>query len=108
MRNRCWLRIILNDLKSALPDCDTALNYSPSDSGALSTRGFAYLRLNRAGEAILAYDAALQSDPKNARALYGRGIAKRVVGDSSTEADLAAAKALEPNVADDLAKYGFK
>jgi tetratricopeptide (TPR) repeat protein len=59
--------------------------------------------------AIADYDAALRIDPKIANALYGRGAAKRLKGDTAgSEADVAAAQAIKPNVADEMARYGVK
>jgi Flp pilus assembly protein TadD len=42
---------------------------------------------------------AVQLDPKDAKALYARGLAKRRNGDATgSDADMAAAKALDPDV----------
>ncbi len=44
---------------------------------------------------------------KSAISLYGRGVAKRRKGDvAGGDADIAAAKALRPDVADPLATWG--
>ncbi len=46
------------------------------------------------------------SEIRNSRALYGRGIAKRRKGDGDGwGADIAAAKAISPDIADELARY---
>jgi hypothetical protein len=41
--------------------------------------------------------------------LYGRAVVKRRKGDiAGSEADIAAAQAIRPNVADVMARYGIK
>ena len=52
-----------------------------------------------------AADEALTLNPGLANALYGRGIAKRRKGDlAGADADLAAAKAIRPGVAQEFAQ----
>ena len=54
---------------------------------------------------IADFNAALALNPRLANSLYGRGIAKRRKGDlAGAEADLAAAKAMHPGVAQEFAK----
>jgi tetratricopeptide (TPR) repeat protein len=106
--NRCWLRATANrDLTLAFADCDTGLRLAPNDANGLDSLGFLYLRLGRLDEAIANYDAALKSNPGLADSLYGRGLAKRKKGDQGGgDADLAAARAIQADIADDFAKYG--
>ena len=60
-------------------------------------------------EAITDYDAALKIDPNYASALYGRGTAKLKKGDNSGgNSDIASAKAIQSDVADDFVGYGVK
>jgi hypothetical protein len=55
------------------------------------------------------YDAALRLSPKSALSLFGRGVAKRGRGDiAGGNADIAAAKALEANIARDMAELAIK
>jgi len=57
-------------------------------------------------DAIADFDAALIADLTFA--LHGRGLAKVKKGDTlGGEADIAAAKAIDPRIADLLAKNGF-
>ena len=59
-------------------------------------------------EAIAAFDAALQIDRKMASSLYGRGTAKRLKGDATGgDADIEAARAIRPSVADEMAQIGI-
>jgi Tetratricopeptide repeat len=60
-------------------------------------------------QAIADYDAALTSNPRDPGSLYGRGLA-RLRGQNDPEggrADVAAAKALDPGVAAEFARYGL-
>ena len=55
------------------------------------------------------YDAALKMEPNRPSALYGRGIAKLKKGDNSGgNSDIASAKAIQSDIADDFVGYGVK
>jgi TPR repeat len=59
--------------------------------------------------AIDDYSSALQSDPKLASSLYGRGLAKLKKGDTTGgDADIAAAKTIEVNIVEEFARYGVE
>jgi len=59
--------------------------------------------------AIADYDAALRINPKHASSLYGRGLAKRRSGNvSGGDGDIAAAKLIQPDIADEFASYGLR
>ena len=59
--------------------------------------------------AIADYEAGLRLDPPNkADFLYGRGLAKEKKGDAGGAADIAAAKAINPHIAEDFTKYEVK
>ena len=107
--NRCWLRATANrDLTLAFADCDTGLRLAPNDANDLDSRGFLYLRLGRLDEAIADYDAALKTNPRLAGSLYGRGLAKRKKGDQAGgDAEIAAARAIQADIAEEFAKYGM-
>ena len=107
--NRCWDRAVLGRLDEALADCNEALRLAPNNSGALDSRGFTYLKLGRFEQAIADYDAALARSPRQPSSLYGRGQARlRSKKDlEGGRADLAAAKALDPDVAAEFARYGL-
>jgi tetratricopeptide (TPR) repeat protein len=67
------------------------------------------LKAGRADAAIADYDAALRIDPKLANALYGRGLARLRRGKTSSgQEDIAAAKALRIDIAEEFARYGVK
>jgi tetratricopeptide (TPR) repeat protein len=68
-----------------------------------------YLRLGRIDRAIADYDAALGLEPRDPYALYGRGIARRRRGDAARAgADIAAARAILPDVAEAFAQHGVR
>ena len=66
-----------------------------------------YLRLSRLDDAVADYDEALRRNPKQAGSLYGRGLAKLKKGDAvGGEADIAAARAIQADIAEEFARYG--
>ena len=107
---RCWLRATANrDLPLALGDCDRAIAIDPEDADYVNSRGLVYLRLDRLDDAIADYDTALRLKPKLAGSLYGRGLAKQRKGDQAGgEADIAAAKAIKADIAEEFAKWGVQ
>ena len=106
--NRCWARATAGrDLEAALEDCDNAVVRNPGDSSALQSRSFVLYRLGRFDSAIATATSAMVKRPKFAGAFYVRGLAKLAKGDQAGgAADIAAAKAIDPGVADEYAKYG--
>ena len=48
----------------------------------------------------------LRFNPKNPDGLYGRGLAKIRSGDAEGTADIAAAKAINPNIAEEYEQTG--
>ena len=98
---RCWARANQGkDLDKALGDCNRAIRTlrTPAD---LENRGLVYLRRGEYDRAIDDYDAALKLRPNLAWALYGRGVARLFKGEAAAgDADIAAAKALAPRIAE--------
>ena len=85
-----------------------ALRLRPDFANALDRRGFVHLQSGRYDHAIADYDAALRLDAKKPASLYGRGMAKRRKQDvAGGNADIAAARALKPEVSMDFARYGL-
>jgi len=106
--NRCWTRATVGLLREALADCDQSLRLRPNYESTLSTRGFVYLRSDELDKAIADYSASLNINPKNPYSLFGRGTAKLRKNDVGGNADIAAAKAVKPNIAAEFAGYGLK
>jgi lipoprotein NlpI len=105
--NRCWARAVVGILKQALADCNEALRLMPNNAATLESRAFIYLKTTNFDAAVSGYDAALAINPKLASALYGRGIAKLKNEDPAGEADITAAKAIQPDIADEFTRYGM-
>jgi tetratricopeptide (TPR) repeat protein len=105
--NRCWARAVVGILKQALADCNEALRLMPNNAATLDSRGFIFLKMTHFDAAVSDYDAALRINPKLAFALYGRGLARLKNDDPSGEADIAAAKALQADIAEEYARYGM-
>jgi tetratricopeptide (TPR) repeat protein len=107
--NRCWARAVLGELQPAMRDCDKALEIRPRYLDAYDSRGFVNLKMGQHNNAIADYDAALRINPKHASALYGRGIAKLRNGNTTGgNGDIAAAKLIQSDIADEFATYGIR
>jgi hypothetical protein len=109
LNNRCWARAMIGELRPALKDCDAALEIRPRYVDALDSRGLVNLKLGQLNNAIADYDAALRINPKHPSALYGRGIAKLRSGNAAGgNGDIAAAKLIQRDIADEFAGYGIR
>ena len=100
------------DYDHAIADYDRALLLaSDNDFYAvlLSLRGEVSYMKGDNNRAIASYDESLQVKPNEARPLYGRGSAKLKRGDhTGGNADIAAAKAIQADIADQAARHGVK
>ncbi len=109
LNNRCWVRTVVGDLKAALKDCNEALRLRPSFVDALDSRGLVNLKAGMNKNAITDFDAALKINPRLTSSLYGRGLAKQRNGSiSEGNLDIANAKAMDPNIAQEFASYGVR
>jgi tetratricopeptide (TPR) repeat protein len=107
--SRCMARTIVGQLQLALADCNHALRLKPNDPNTLDSRGTTYLKMGQLDNAIRDYDSVLRQNARYASSLYGRGMAKLKKGDSAgSEADIAAAKAIQADIVEEFAKYGIK
>lgn len=109
LNQRCWSRVVWNhELDKAEADCRRALRLTADDPNALDSLGWVQLRQNRFDRSIYQFDAALEKQPKLASSLYGRGIDKLRMGNKAGgEADIAAASAIRPDIADQMRAYGI-
>lgn len=104
----CWARTLsAQELDRALSDCKAAVRMKPDTASFLDSRGLVYLRQGNYDRAIADYDAALRLQPKIAWALYGWGLAKLMGQAAAGQADLAAATALQPKIAEEAAREGI-
>jgi tetratricopeptide (TPR) repeat protein len=110
---RCWLGASSGqDLASALTDCNTAAKRmdksNPGNFVILTSRGIVRLRMGDNDQAIADFNSTLKQLPKNAWALYGRGVVEERRGKTAeAQGDMAAATALQPGVADTFKKRGI-
>jgi tetratricopeptide (TPR) repeat protein len=108
VNNRCVVRGAVGLLDEALGDCQEALRLWPGNKSSLASRASVYLKQDAFEEAAADFEAALRVDPKYPNALYARGLLRKQRGDTAGgDEDLAAAIALRPDVAGDLALYLF-
>jgi tetratricopeptide (TPR) repeat protein len=109
LNERCWSRTMWDrDLDKAEADCKGALRLQPQDPNTLDSFGWVELRRGKYDLSIRQFDAALQRRPKLPASLYGRGIDELRLGKRDAgETDIAAAKALEPGVAERMRAWGI-
>jgi tetratricopeptide (TPR) repeat protein len=113
LEGRCRARALSDvELQRAMKDCDNALKgamkASPFYAEATATRGLLFLRLGDYDKSMVDYDASLFFVPRNAFALYGRGIDKlRKQKVPEGQADIAQAIALSPKIADAFNRHGI-
>jgi tetratricopeptide (TPR) repeat protein len=107
--NRCWARAVIGDLQAALADCNAALQLRPSYGDAFDSRALVNLKSGQPGKAIADYDAALRIAPKRANSLYGRGLAKiKTDNVAGGNLDIAEAKSIQADIAEEFAGYGIR
>jgi tetratricopeptide (TPR) repeat protein len=98
----------VEELNAALIDCNESLRLKPDVANTIDSRALIQFKLGEFDKAIADYDLALKLNPKLAGALYGRGLAKQKKGDATADADIAAAKAIQSDIAEKLERYGLK
>ena len=110
---RCRASAIENeDLAGGLADCNKALSIAdkknPNYGHLFANRGLLELRQANYEKAIADFDAALKTMPKNAYALYGRGVAKiRKNKTAEGETDIAEAVKIAPHIAAPFSARGL-
>jgi tetratricopeptide (TPR) repeat protein len=109
-RERCWAHAAAGrDLDDAMEDCNKALSLKTGDAAALDARCFVQVRLSAYAAAIADCSAAAAADPQQASSRYLRGVAKNRAGDVvGGDADIDAARARDPDIAQTFANYGVK
>lgn len=97
------------ELSTALEYCNAALARDATNVSALNSKGIALLRMGRYQKALDAYGSALAAQPALAESLYGRALVRKKLGRARAgEADIQAALAVDPSVADTFASYGIR
>ena len=106
--SRCYEQAILGRTTQALADCNASLRLRPGDAPTLDSRAFTYLKMRQWDKAVADYDAVLRISPGQAGALFGRGVAKLRQGNAvGGNADLAAARASQADIAAEMATLGI-
>ena len=91
------------DYDRAIKDYDEAIWLDSSIPAFFYNRAIAYTEKQDYDRAIADFEMVLRFNSKNALALYGRGVVRLKKGDSQTgSADIADAKAINPNVAEEF------
>jgi tetratricopeptide (TPR) repeat protein len=107
LNTRCYIAAVAGLLDSAIESCNDSISRHSRDQGAYDSRGFTELKQHDWDHAIADYTQELYYRPDLSLSLYGRGIARQAKGDrAGSDADLAAAKANEPQVVDIMARLG--
>jgi clan AA aspartic protease (TIGR02281 family) len=109
LNERCWARGLSNQmLDDALKDCRKAIKRDGENPAYLDSLGMVQLRLGNYPESIKAYEQAVAQNPRSAWSRYGLGLAKIRNGDKAAgNADLAAARAINPDIEVRAVKYGL-
>ncbi|OOG41580.1 hypothetical protein B0E51_07870 [Rhodanobacter sp. C05] len=109
LNERCWARGLSNQmLDDALKDCRKAIKRDGEKPAYLDSLGLVQLRLGHDPESIKAYEQAVAQMPHNAWSRYGLGLAKIRSGQTDEgNADLVAARGLDPEIEARATKYGL-
>ncbi|WP_375287033.1 DUF3857 domain-containing protein [Sphingomonas sp.] len=110
LNSRCWIKGLVNTaLDTALKDCTKAIELADSAQAALDSRALVYFRLGRMEDALSDLEAVLETSPDMAESLYMRGVIRRRQGNTAEgDADLAAARFLEPQIDRTYVRFGIK
>ncbi|HZR35342.1 MAG TPA: aspartyl protease family protein [Nevskia sp.] len=109
LNERCWARSLANQkLEDALKDCRKAIRRDGETPAFLDSLGMVELRLGHYPESIKAYRKAVAGLPRSAWTRYGLGLAELRGGQAEAgNADLAAARALDPQIDTRAGQYGL-
>ncbi|MDE2183840.1 MAG: tetratricopeptide repeat protein [Alphaproteobacteria bacterium] len=105
---RCFARAVAGkDFPAALADCNKAIDISPDNEDAYTSRGFLHFRMVDLAAASTDLDQAVSLSPRDADALYLRGLVKRAQGDKAGgDADIATATTIESQIAETYSVFG--
>ena len=105
--NRGVIYRLKGEYDRAIRDYDEAIWLDSNFPAAFYNRAIAYSEKEDYDRALGDFDVVLRFNPKNALALYGRGVVRLKKGDmQSGTADIAAAKAINSNVAEEFEHSG--
>jgi clan AA aspartic protease (TIGR02281 family) len=109
LNERCWALSLSNQsLDDALSDCRKAIKRDGENPQYLDSLGLVELRLGKYPESISAYEKAAQTG-HSAWTRYGLGLARIRNGQKEAgDADLVAARAIQPDIDTRAAKFGLR
>jgi len=105
---RCFMLTFADRLTAAMADCEKALLEEPTNAGALTARGFIYMKLGEDSKAVEDFNRAIDRAPNTSIAYYGRGLLKLKGGDKSGEDDIADASLLDADLVVWMRRRGLK
>jgi tetratricopeptide (TPR) repeat protein len=108
LANYCYLAGVAGLLESAELMCEQSIEDNAHDIGQYDSLGFVHLRMKQWDKAVADYNKALAGSRSDLTlSLYGRGVARRALGDiAGGNADIAAATAAEPDIANIMTRLG--
>ena len=109
LNDHCWLLASTKtSLDAAMGDCEKAVKLAPGDAHILDSKGFVLYQQGKFQDALDTYNQVLAADPKLAPSLLMRGYTKGKLGDQAGhDADIAAAKTIQPNVEQEFRPYNM-
>jgi tetratricopeptide (TPR) repeat protein len=106
-RGVCHEKLGRDDL--AVLDYSAHIAIDPRSQDGFELRAALYFRARQYDRALVDYAQALVVNPSSATALYGRGMVKRMTGDSrGGDQDIETATAMRARVAEQMAERGVK
>ena len=107
--SRCWERVELGiELDKALDDCDEAVDANDKDASFIDSRAWVYLRMGKPQKALADFNRGLAIKADGASSLYGRGLVHLALDEASAaQADLAAARKVQPDIDDSVRRSGL-
>ena len=101
--NRGIIYRMKGEYDRAINDYDEAIWLKNDYPAAFYNRAITYTEKGEYDKALSDFEIVLGFDAKNAFALYGRGMARLKMGETeAASADIAAAKAIHPNIAEEF------
>lgn len=106
---RCWLSLQQErDLSRARSDAETAVAAAPRNVEAQLCRGILQLRGEEWDLAKASFDAAIEVEPGNPVALFGRGVARRRSGDGDGREDMNQARDFDRHIGEQFDEWGVR
>jgi tetratricopeptide (TPR) repeat protein len=108
LNGRGYTKALLNQLDEGFADCDRSVRLL-FDPNAIGCRGLIHLKQGRHREGLRDFEAAVKMAPKDGSALYGRGVAKKLMGDTpGGAADMQRGAKLDPGVVAEYRRFGLE